>query len=639
MLAGIRAFAKSPPAAVLLGLLVVSFAVWGVSDAFRLGISSAVIKAGDHEVGALEFKRIFDQAVTEEEQRQGRGIPKDEAVAAGLDREILRQLADDKAVSELVSRLGVKPDDKLVLAEIARTQAFIDPLTGRFSDNQYKRALANVGLTPDLFEAGLRDDIAKRHFGAGMGAGARAPRIYGVVLASYLLQTHSADYMVLNERSVPAVARPTDADLQRFMKENSAQLKQPEFRTISMVRFSAQAMAAALPLDPAAVQKQFDLERDRLSTPERRAFVQVLVKDAAAAAGAAGRMNKGESPSAVAKALGGTATPYPATSQRAIPDAQIGNAVFALQPGQTSAPVKSEFGFAVVKLLSITPAKPATLEEARPKIEEQLRTQAAQDKVYDVVQKYSDAHDSGAPLPKAAEAAGAKVYTLGPLTAQGVDRATRQKDPSLNQKMLADAFALPEGGETEIQDLGKGEYYALRVDKITPSALPDLNEVRAPLTQRYMMMELVKRLQAKAKELSDRLKSEPIDKVAASAGLQVHHIQGVSQSTAQQAAAMGQEFVGRLLQSKPGDAFVAPTGGGVAVAKAGPVTGAPIGELARTSEQGRMQINRMLMNDLSQSLAAIARARVKPKINEAKARQAIGVNEDTASSKKPAKAK
>jgi peptidyl-prolyl cis-trans isomerase D len=641
MLTQFRGFAKSPFAALLLGVLIVSFAVWGVRDAFKVSISNAVVKAGSHEVSKAEFKTIFDRVVRQQEQQQGRGIPREEALAAGLDRRILADMADTNALAELIKRVGIKPDDKLVAAEIAKNPAFTDPLTGRFSDSNYRRVLSQNEMTPAIFEASLKDEIASRHFLSGLGAGTHAPRIYAAMMAAYLMENRSADYMVLGEHSVPAPKPPTDADLKKFMQENAAQLKQPEFRVLSMVRFSAQAVAQTAKADPAEVQKQFDLEKDRLSTPERRAFTQVLVKDAAAAASAAQRLGKGESPAAVAKALGGTSTPYPATSQRAIPDAHISAAVFALQPGQVSAPVKSEFGFAVVKLTSIAPAKPATLEEARPRIESELNAKAAQNTANEQADKYQTAHDAGQPLAKAAEAAGVKVYNIGAVTAEGVNYVTRKKDPSLNQKMLTDAFALPEGGETDVQDLGRGEYYAIRVDKIIPSALPELDKIRAPLAQRYMMVDLVKRLQARAKELQGRLdKGEPIDKVAASAGLKVQHVQNISRATARAHADLGEEFLGSLLQGKPGSVFVARSGAGIAVGKVGPATPGPLAEVARAAEQGRAQVDSMVVNDFGDALREAARQKIKPRISEANARQALGVSpEEAAAQPKPAKAK
>ena len=640
MLAAIRGFAKSPFAVLLMGLLIVSFAVWGVRDMFKQTMTSWVVKAGSHEVSAEDYKRQFDRVIREAEQRMGRGITPEEAVAQNVDKRILSSMSDQAAFAELVKRLGIQPDDKLILASLAANPSFTDPLTGKFNDKFYRRVLAENQIRPESLEAELRDQIAVEQFAAGLGGDDKAPRIYSALMATFALEQRGADYIVLGEHAVAAPAKPTDAQLLAFMKENAAQLKQPEFRTISLVRFSTAAMAKDMPADPAAVQKRFDQEKAGLAQPERRAFIQISLKDPGQAAAAAGRLAKGETPAAVAKATGGSMIAFPATSRRAIPDTAIANAVFSLQPGQSSGPIRTGFGTALVKLTGVTPAKEASLDAERARIETEVKQEAAQQKVFDQVQKYSDARDGGAPMVKAAEAAGVKVYPLGPLTAEGVDKASRTKIDALTQKMLNDAFSQPQGGETDVQDLGKGEYYAVRVESITPSALPPLEDVRAPLTQRVMMVDLVKRLQAKADELAARLKKgEPIDKVAASAGQQVRHMQGLSRVTANQHQDLGQAFLEKVLSGKPGDTFVAPGPAGVAVGRIGPAQAGDTATLAIFAEQRRGQLAQMMMNDTSETLRNIARDRIKPKVNMAKARQTIGLSaQDPAASGKPAKA-
>jgi peptidyl-prolyl cis-trans isomerase D len=643
MLAGFRAFAKSPFAVLLLGMLIVAFAVWGVGDAFKLNLATWVIKAGSHEVSAEDYKNAFDGVVRQQEQKVGRPITTEEAIAAGADRQILSGMADENAVAELIKRLGVRPDDRLVLAELAKNPSFADPLTGKFSDAAYRNLLAQNHVRPETYWASLQDQIAQRQLASGLGVGTKAPRIYAAMMSSFILENRAADYILLDQHAVPAPAQPTDKQLLTFMQENSAMLKQPEFRTLSLVRFSSAAIAPTLTVDPAEVQKRFDLEKAALAVPERRAFLQINFKDASQASAASARLAKGEPAAAVAKAYGAEITPYPATSLRAIPDLEVAKAVFALQPGKSSAPVKTGFGYAVVTLIGVNPAKEPTLEEARAKIEGELRADAALKKVYEQVQKYNDAHDSGAPMAKAAAAAGVKVYTVGPITADGVDKATHQKDPSLTQKMLGEAFSLPTGGESdEVQDLGKGENYAIRVEAIAPAALPKLDEVRAPLTMRYMMMDVAKRLQARATELSARLtKGEAIDKVAASAGLPVRHVDGLSRATAAQHKDLGEDFIGKVFAAKPGEAFIARTSIGVTVGKVSAITSGPVGEVARVAQQGSSQVSEMLTNDVGETLRDIARERIKPKVNPAKARQALGLSPETgaASSAAPAKGK
>ncbi len=344
----------------------------------------------------------------------------------------------------------------------------------------------------------------------------------------------------------------------------------------------------------------------------------------------AARLGKGEDPSAVAQAYGVKPISYPNAAKTVVADPKVADAAFALQAGQVSPPVQGATGYSVVKLASITPGKPATLDDVRPQIEQTVKEQQAKDKVYDQVQKYDDVHSGGAPMAQAAKAAGVEVYPIGPITGDG-KLPTGQPQTGLNQKMLTDAFSLPQGGETEVADLGAGEYYAIRVEKILPSALPSLDEVRPQLTRYYMTQELVKRLQAKAAALNDQIKKgQSLEAAAASAGATVQHLQGLSRVTAGQQKALGGDFLNHLFQVKSGEVFTAPIPpASVAIARVTSVQPGALSEAARETLDARPQLSQQMnQSEFSDMLRTAARKAIKPKVDEALARQALGVSPD-----------
>jgi peptidyl-prolyl cis-trans isomerase D len=110
------------------------------------------------------------------------------------------------------------------------------------------------------------------------------------------------------------------------------------------------------------------------------------------------------------------------------------------------------------------------------------------------------------------------VMTTAPITAQGADETGRPL-PGLTPDVLKTAFALSSGGESELIEIGKGEYYAVKVEKVIPAALPPLDSIKPQLTQVWLQNEMGKRMQAKADALAARVKKgESLDAVAASAG-------------------------------------------------------------------------------------------------------------------------
>ena len=644
MMAAFRAFAKSPAAAVLMGLLIVSFGVWGVRDVFHVRISDAVVQAGSRVINSADFKQRFTQQLQQFQQQTGQTVTLDQAVQQGVVQQALQDMANEEAMLEAIRRSGVQASDQLVLNQVRKIPAFFNPVTGAFDEQSYEQLLANRNLTPLQFQQDLRDQLSMVHFSSALAAGLKAPASYAVVFAALDQQSRTADYFLLDPKTQPTSAKPTDAQLNQFIKLNADRLRQPETRMITLVRISAQAIAGGLHPSEADVQKTFDIEKARLSIPERRSFVQIPAKDAAQAAAIAARLAKGEDASAIAGSYGVKPISYADVPAATVSDQGVAKAVFALQPGQVSGPIQGQFGLAVAKLVGVTPAKPAALNDIRPQIEKDLNVKAAKDLSYDQSEKYSDAHNKGQNMDAAVKASGAKMFSIPlPITADG-KLPGGQPLPSVNEKMLKDAFSLPQSGETDINDLGGGEYYAIRVDKVIPAHVPALEEIRAPMTKAYMTNQLLEAMRAKGDALLKRVKKgEAIDAVAASASAKVQHLD-LNRATAQpQQQALGPQILQGLFTAKAGDVFEAAAPNyGFAVVKVTAIRTGSVADIAKDTPALRTQLTEQMgRNEFGEMLYAAAKAQVKPKIDLALAYQALGVQPppSAAPAQAPGKAK
>lgn len=633
MLAGFRSFAKSPFAVVLFGLLIVSFAVFGISDVFRHPPGKWVIAAGSRTMSPDDFKARFE-TYRKQQQQQGQTITPDLAVEHGIDRQMLQQLALQESLAELIRKIGVRPSDKLV-ADILREQMAglpagqrpFDPITGKFDAKMYEQLLAQNELTPARYEASLRDDIAQTQFLAAAANGLRAPRIYSALQAAYGLEARDLEAFAINPATVEKPTAPTDAQLQAFMKEHAAQLTRPETRVLSVARFSAKALEPSVTVPEADVVKTFNFRKDTLGSAETRSFVQIVAPDAKAAAVIAQRLAKGDPPAIVASAYGKQPVMIDSKPKSALPDRKVAEAVFALAAGQASGPIAGDLGVSVVKVTKINPATVPTLESQRPAIEAELKAQAAQAKAYEQTQTYQDAHDGGANLLDAATKAGALVMTTAPIAAQGVDQ-TGQPVPGLTPEVLKSAFELPAGGESELIEAGKGEYYAVRVERVIPSAMPPLAEIKPALSQRWMLDKLFERMKAKADELGARVKKgESMEAVAASAQSKVQRVPNISRENARQFQGLGRDLLVATFGAKPGEPFTAAAPqGGFLVARISAVHPATAAQAAQVTEAMRGQASQGLLRDVGQAAQAAAKAQLKTKVNLTLARQAIGVD-------------
>lgn len=633
MLAFFRSLSQSKITWIIIGIpLVGGLLLIGNTRANLSGLfqQNAVITAGTRTYGPNEFKREFEAYRTRQAQ-QGQPLSVDDMVAQGMDQQMLQAFAKRESLAEALRRDGIVPDDSLIVDEIRKIAAFFDPISGKFDQRTYEQRLSENQLTPEIFQNGLRDEAAGNQLSAGVAAGMKPPLLLAAALSDFEFETHNLSFFTVNPKLLGAPPTPTDAQLTTLMNANAAALTTPETRIFTVVRFSAKALAPTVTADPAEVKKRFDFRKDTLSTPEKRTLVQIPAKSAAEAADIAAKLAKGADPAAVAKAAGEQPLTYTDQPKGGVADPKVADAAFALAEGKSSGPIQGQLGLAVVKVLKVTPGHEVTLDEAKPKIEEEIKAENAANKAYDLSQKYEDAHDKGAGIVDAAKAAGVASVTLGPVTSQGQD--ADGKPLGLSPKLLATGFGLSQGAESDVIQEDKGEYFVLRADKVIPPQPPSLDKVRAKLTQYFQQTEMQKRMAAKLDGLIAQIKKgESLDAAAASVGAKINQM-AMTRQQAQSSNQIPPEQLAKIFGAKAGDLFAS----GAAVVKVASVQPPSLQVAGQTILSAQNQLARQIFDEISEESGAYAQTRLKTKINLALARQAIGASADAATPLGPAK--
>ena len=634
MFAAIRALSKSWFAVVLFTLLIVAFALFGIQDVFKGAVDNWVIKAGSRTVSSAEFKRRFDTQKRQLEQQNG-PISIEVAAMNGLDQQMLKAIAAQEAFAALIAKAGIRVSDVQVAAQLRKNPALFNPVTGQFDDQIYAERLGEQGLTPPVFENLIRDEIAADHILSGLVTGLRAPRIYTAWIGAFALEARDISLFTVDPSMVAQPAAATDAELETFLKANAARFTKPELRTLMVVDFNPAGLEAQAVVDPAEVQKRFDFRKDTLSKPETRTLLQISAADAAQAAAIAARLAKGEDPAAVAKALNRPLTTLANRPKSALPDAKIAETAFSLKDGQSSGPINAQLGYVVLKQISTTPGTTADLATEKVKIEAEIRSQFAQDKLDEQIQAYDMAHSGGMSLAAAAAKAGVKVVTIGPVTAQGVNEAGMPV-PAANQALLKAAFALAAGQDSEVEDAGAGASFAVRVDKVIPASLPPMADIKPLLQQLWAARKTMDAVNARAVALSERVtKGETIAAVAASAGATVATIKDLNRLRASQDPQISQAIPRDLLEKmfgvKPGETFVADAGPPrVIVAHLDAVRPGPVNQVAQVIESQRPQLTQQIIRDMQGQVQARALTAMKTRTDLVRARNAIGIDPDLA---------
>lgn len=530
MLSDFRAFAQSPLALVIIVLLVLGFALYGVGGIFT-GSGTAVVVVDREQISQRELAQAFDRE-WQSVQEQNPEATREQALQAGLGDQVLQRLIVQAAFYAKARNMGLVTSDRALTTELRSYQAFHNPVTGNFEQSLYLSALNNARYAPAEFERSISEDITRTQLAGTLSAGTRVPP--GMASTRYLVQQEQRRIraLILDASSADPVDDPTDEQLQAYIDANPNQTDQlglpvftaPEYRSITLVRFRLEDFIADVDVAESVLRETYDykVENGELGTPATRSFVRLIAPDEATADAIATRLQGGETAAAIATDLGLDA-PLSQTDVQAyqVPDNALANAVFAMPEGEIAA-VEGTFGWSAVKIDAAVDAVLPGFEEAMPTLrDEAARAQATND-MYDAMAAFEQERSNGASLEDAAMHSGTPLEAFVPL-----DQYARTQDSavdfaryqSLAPDILRIAFDQFAGFAIDLQQVNDTDWFTLRVDEIIPSHARELSEVREQATDIWRAAETDTQLQTRADEALAQIQAgDSMDVVAITTG-------------------------------------------------------------------------------------------------------------------------
>jgi peptidyl-prolyl cis-trans isomerase D len=612
MLSTIRKASRSWVAAILIGLLVISFALFGINDVFRGAIGNDLAVIDGKPVTQQEFRAEFDRMVKGASEQGQREVTTAEAREGGLDTRTLDQLVADRVFGAYTERLGIVPTEEQLQTAIAGIERFQDPQTRQFSQAAYQQALQELEMTPVDFESRVRVDLGRQMLLTAALAGMTTPKVLARQVLAYATERRDVTIIPVPATLVGGPATPTDAQVQALYNESREALMQPETRDLTLVSAEVAGFEAGVTIDEAQIRAVFEQRKDLLGTPARVSFVQIVAPDMTKARAAADRLRRGEPAEAVARALGlGEPLTYTDTPASDIRDGKVAGEVMKAGVGDVIA-IDGSLGKAAVRITGVLPAVAANYEEFAASARQQFREQAAAQALTVATEAYDAAIEEGASVAEAARRAGFTVTAVKAVTAQGVDPRTGQPLPELAEAgpALAQAFGLAQGDATELSPAGADRYVALVVDAITPSAPPPLASIRAEVVQEWQRRDLAKRLEARGKELLEAAKKDGLEVAARAANLPVR-----TQPEPLQRGQGGQALTNAVFGAKAGEIVLAPVANGVeyAVIRVDRISRDDEAAAGDRLAQAGQQVQQSLQSDLVSLIQKLAAAFVDVK--------------------------
>lgn len=508
---------------VVMGVLIISFGIWGVADVFRGFGQSTLAKVGHTEISVEQFRQIYNDRLQQIGRQIGKPMTMDQARSIGFDRQVLSQVVSEAALDENVRRLGLGIADADVSKLIMQDPNFRGP-SGAFDPARFAQTIRQAGFTEQRYLAEQRRTMLRRQIGGTIAGSLTPPNVLVESLLRVQTEQRNVAFIRLTAEQAGAIDAPTPEALAKFFEERRALFRAPEYRKIAVVTVTPEEVAKWTVVSDDDARKIYSERIERYSTPERRQLRQMVFANAADAKAARERITAGATFADLAKERGLKAsdTDLGLVTKSAVIDPAVADAAFALPPNQVSEPVAGRFGTVLVEVGKIEPGVIPAYESLAPLIKRDISLERTRGTVQDIFNKMEDERGGGAPVADAAKKLG-----LGTIIVEAADRSGRTPEggavAGLPQgiDVMSTAFASDVGVENDALQYRNG-YLWIDVLGITPSRERTLDEVKDDAAKRWRDDQISTRLQARAAEILKTLAAgTSLADMAAGASLKV----------------------------------------------------------------------------------------------------------------------
>jgi peptidyl-prolyl cis-trans isomerase D len=372
----------------ILGFVFFSGSNWGNDSA-----SQIVARMGSDEISAVEFDRMYQNQVQRYREMYKGSFSPELARALDLPRQVLDGMIERKLRLEAAKRMNLRVTDDELARAIATLPVFQE--NGRFIGVQkYSEQLRLAGYLPETFEEGMREDLLVEKYTALVKATVAIPD--ADVRREFAARNDKAkiEYIVVPASRLETALEPSEADLTTYYEKNKERYRAPEQRRANYLLVDRLKVRAKVPVSDAEIRAEYEAKKESYAVPEQVSVSHILVqvepgggpdaeaKGKARAEALLARAKSGEDFAKLAqentddptgKENGGQLPPF--GRGQMVPEFE--QAAFDMRPGEIRGPIKTSFGYHIIRLAAKTSPTTRTLEEVRPSISGELAERKA----------------------------------------------------------------------------------------------------------------------------------------------------------------------------------------------------------------------------------------------------------------------
>ncbi|WP_421723657.1 SurA N-terminal domain-containing protein [Bauldia sp.] len=534
MLNALRRGAKGWAAQLLIALLVVAFAVWGVSDFFSGFRGDTVATVGDTGVPTQRFYRQYELAKRQLAQQIRQPVTDQQASVFGIPGQVLGQLVTEATLTNQADALNLGVSGETLSQQIANDPSFRGS-TGSFDRAVFSQVVSSNGMTENDFIEELREGYVRQQLASALAGGVEVPDAYLRAFHEYQAEERNIDYLVLPPSLVGDVPPPTETELIAFFEEHQSDWRAPELRSVRVMAMTPADLADTGDISDEEARNLYDGQvAARFTTPERRRVEQIVFDSSGDATAAASALADGATFEDLVAERGLTPTDIDlgVVTQAEILDTTTAEAVFALAEGETSGLIEGRFGPVIVRVTSVEPEVVQPFDDVKTELKQELAESRAAQEISDQLDVIEDARAGGATLDEIATNYGLSLVTYPAVDSRGNDGDGEPiADLPGGNELVAAIFESDIGLENNAIPLEVG-YVWYEVAAVSEPRDRELSEVRERVLTAYRDAAIDERLTDSADEIRDRLaRGEDIATIAEDYGVAVNDAEAVTRLT------------------------------------------------------------------------------------------------------------
>lgn len=517
MLQAIRERAQSWIAWVIVGLIILTFALFGIEQYAQGEKTVVVAEVNGDDITASDFMTLYGRQKNRLQTQFGEmydQVVNDEQ----LRDQVLDALIQSKVIQQWADKHHMMVSDQQISMTIQSAPVF--QKDGKFDEALYKEILARNGLNIARFEYEQRLFLIENQNRQLTLASAFATDHQIKQLAQLQFQQRKMNYLRVDKRPFIEKAEIAPEQIQEYYDKNPAEFAEPEKVKVDYVELSQADIAKKVEVTEEALKAYYEDNKDQFTDPEQRQASHILIrvedesKDQAAKDKIAEIQKKlaaGEDFAALAKeysddpgsaSLGGDLGMF----QQGMMVPEFDKAVFSMKVGEVSEPVKTQFGYHLIKLEKVQPKQVKPYAEVKESVEQNYRMMEAEKQYFDLLEKLNTAaYEQSDSLQPAADAVGLKIKTSEAFPSTGGN-----DEVTGNAKVTTAAFSedvKKSGLNSAVIELSPKASVVVRINEVIPQRQRSLDEVKSGIEQELKRKKATEESEKLAKELLEKLKA------------------------------------------------------------------------------------------------------------------------------------